>query len=197
VLVGWGALLLALAAGLVVSASMRWWWSISVAGTAGAAAWLITRVWGYPFGPITGTPEVTVLELVLLAAQLTAAGLAGAVAPTTGFDLTVPRAWVYANDSDDAPAVGLLDDVVGSHPPLGFTGSDDEWHLHPGECLVDDGSGGTIAVPLDPVVTGDDCDLVDGERTARVHWMLRVWSVPGWDSPLGVFAHDHPGLPAT
>lgn len=310
-LAGWGALLLALAAGLVVSTSMRWWWSVSIAGTAGAAAWLITRVWGYPFGPIDGTPEVTVLELVLLAAQLVAAVVAAAVAltdgriagragirfenlaplaiaaaalpgiaasswlegyavdptlgdthlhsttpgstpplalderralgteldtartlaltyptlsdaraagfvvsgepavgvgvqafdpavdPTTGFDLTVPRAWVYANGADDAPVVGLLYDVVGSHPPLGFTGGDDEWHLHPGECLVDDGSGGTIAVPLDPIVTGADCDLVDGELTGRVHWMLRVWSVPGWDSPLGVFAHDHPGLPAT
>jgi hypothetical protein len=309
-LVAWGALLLGVAAGLLTSASVRWWWSVSLVATAGPAIWLITRTVGYPFGPIVGTPEVTGLELVLLAAQLVAAGLAGAVAladgrlagrvgvrfenlspvliaaaalpgiaasswlegyaadpalgavhvhdtvssssapltlaerrtlgdeldtarqvalslptladaraaglvvsgaPAVGvgvqafdpsadaadFDLARPRAWIYANDADGAPVVGLLYDVVGSHPPSGFAGGDDEWHLHPGECLVEDGSGGTLAVPLDPVVTGGDCDLVDGELTGRVHWMLRVWSVPGWDSPLGVFAHDHPGLPAS
>jgi hypothetical protein len=311
VLVGWGVLQVALGLGLVAGRSMWWWWAVSAVSTSGATAWLITRTAGYPFGPITGRPEVTVLELLMLVAQLVAAVLTGAVAltdgrlagtagwrfenltpllvaaaalpgiaasswleayafdpalgsvhvhsptqsqtgpltlderrtlateleaarslaltlptladardaglvvsgdsavgvgvqafdpapdPTAGFDLSVPRAWIYANDTDDAPVVGLLYDVVASHPPLGFAGGDDEWHLHPGECLVDDGSGDTLAVPLDPVITGADCDLVDGELTGRVHWMLRVWSAPGWDSPLGVFAHDHPGLPAT
>lgn len=107
------------------------------------------------------------------------------------FDPAEPRAWIYASDADDAPVIGVLYDSLGADAPEGFTGDLDAWHLHAGECVVPGPDGG-VAVPWDPIVTGDDCGAVDGDRNDTLHWMLRAWIVDGWENPVSTFAHETP-----
>jgi hypothetical protein len=108
------------------------------------------------------------------------------------FDVTRPLAWIYANGTDDAPVIGLLYDVVGTSAPQGFTGSDDAWHPHAAECVMQATSGQPFTIPQDDATTGASCEAVGGAVGVGEHWMLRVWVVPGWENPWGTFAHGHP-----
>lgn len=113
------------------------------------------------------------------------------------FAIDRPLGLVYASDSPGAAVVGVEyalwpDD---GEAPEGFTGGDDIWHPHAGTCTVVAGGGRPeLHLPLDAAVTGVDCELVGGELDPETAWMLRVWAVPGWENPAGIFAHQHPAL---
>jgi hypothetical protein len=110
---------------------------------------------------------------------------------STGFDPATPVALLFASDADDAPIVAVQYEgwTSSTTPPVGFTGQDMFWHLHTGTCLVDD-----VRVVYDEPHVGANCELIGGERTSTISWMIRAWVVPGWENSNGTFAHDHPGL---
>lgn len=206
---------LVVAAGLPGIAASSW---LDDVGTGGSASTHVHMVVGsgasdtmtsadrQALGTEIATARAAALRWPTLA-DARAAGLLVSGDPTTGvgvqafdpassiapdaFDPAAPRAWIYASDDDDAPVIGVLYDAVGADAPEGFTGDTDGWHLHAGECVVPSPVG-DLAVPWDPVITGDDCGRVDGTRNDSLHWMLRAWVVDGWENPVSTFAHEMP-----
>ena len=112
------------------------------------------------------------------------------------FDIDAPHGLIYASADPSAPVVGVqyAQWASVSDGALGFTGQENLWHLHTGTCVID-GAMGEYAVPLDEPTTGSGCQKVGGRRDDTVSYMIRAWVVPGWETPYGTFAHDHPSLP--
>ncbi|MFM8563150.1 MAG: hypothetical protein ACKOCE_04560 [Acidimicrobiia bacterium] len=108
------------------------------------------------------------------------------------FDIERPLAYIYSDDSPDAPVVGLEYAQWLSHgeTPQGFTGQTPTWHTHMLSCLVDS----SYIVPQDDPVTGQSCAKVDGSIDTSMSYMLRVWPLADQPNPDGVFAHDNPTL---
>ena len=83
-----------------------------------------------------------------------------------------------------------------SEVPQGFAGDKDVWHNHSNICLVSypdgrvDAPFGADAENIDPAL----CDGVGGFILADSGYMLHVWSVPGYENPLGMFNATHPKL---
>lgn len=111
------------------------------------------------------------------------------------FVLEKPLSLLYGGTSPSSPVVGVMYYLLTDAPPEGFAGPTDEWHKHSGACLVwqPDGKVDT-PLPVDADTTRAQCDEVGGEFMDVTGWMTHAWVVPGWDSPVGVFAHDHPDL---
>jgi hypothetical protein len=109
----------------------------------------------------------------------------------TAFDPATPVALLFASADDTAPIVAVQYEgwTSSTTPPVGFTGQEMFWHLHTGTCLVDD-----VRVVYDEPHVGANCELIGGERTNTISWMIRAWVLPGWENSNGTFAHDHPGL---
>lgn len=115
-----------------------------------------------------------------------------------GFTLDHPIIWLFAGNEPTSPVVGVMYYAMGADPPEGFAGPNDHWHKHTGLCLAS-GTGGDIdiALPVDQDATREQCDAVKGRLMATTGWMVHVWSAPGWESPVGVFAHDNPIIQCT
>lgn len=111
------------------------------------------------------------------------------------FDLDKPLAWLYSGTNEDSVLVGVMYYTATPEAPEGFAGPLDVWHQHSGACyrLEDDG---TIFVPFSPDHDGTkpECEKAGGEFIDQTGWMVHAWVAPGWDSPLGVFSHDHPEI---
>jgi len=106
------------------------------------------------------------------------------------FDIDSPLGYLYADDSPDAPVVGLEYAQWMPHgdTPSGFTGQTPMWHMHMLTCIVD----GAYAVPQDDIVTGQSCAKVDGRINTSMSYMLRVWPLENHPNPNGYFAHENP-----
>lgn len=117
------------------------------------------------------------------------------VGMATTFDLERPLAWLYSGTDDDSVVVGVMYYLATDQAPEGFAGPLDVWHQHTGACYVarDDGE---LFVPFSPDHDGTkaECDEFQGNFITQTGWMVHVWDAPGWESPLGVFSHDHPEL---
>jgi hypothetical protein len=109
------------------------------------------------------------------------------------FDLQKPLAWLYSGTNDTSVLVGVMYYTATDAAPEGFAGPLDVWHQHTGACYRVE-PGGKIFVPFSPDHDGTkaECDAVGGDFIAQTGWMVHAWVAPGWDSPLGVFSHDHP-----
>lgn len=115
-------------------------------------------------------------------------GVDGPMTPMLVFDGTGP----------DAPLAGfMLTSFVGTaaNPPEGFVGPNDHWHFHTNVCLVYK-PGGVIEAPLgaDGDVSVSDCARVRGRMMAITTSMVHVWTVPGYESPDGVFTEINPRI---
>jgi hypothetical protein len=107
------------------------------------------------------------------------------------FDPAKPPTLIYDGVSPTSRIVGLMYLGMGTNgAPEGFAGPNDHWHRHSGVCL----KGAEVIFPVDADVTEEQCAAKDGNYMATTTWMVHTWVVPGWESPAGVFSHEHPNL---
>jgi hypothetical protein len=105
------------------------------------------------------------------------------------FELARPEMLLYDGTAPSSKIVGLSYYVFSAGEPDVFAGPNDHWHQHFGLCLKDNVVIGPESTPA------DTCAALGGIKVAGTDgWMIHVWVVPGWESPDGVFAPEHPGL---
>lgn len=110
------------------------------------------------------------------------------------FDPTAPEMLLYDGNGPDARVVGLSYYVLVSDgtAPEGFAGPNDPWHQHIGLCI----KNGLVIGP--ERWSKDRCEAAGGTKSdGSDAWMNHTWTVPGWESPWGVFSGEHPELGAT
>jgi hypothetical protein len=131
---------------------------------------------------------------------------AGGFSPETGahfinirdalatFDPAHPGSYIYDGIAPTSKVIGLMYLSGAAVPPAGFAGPNDHWHRHSNTCV--EFRAGKIVVPFaaDSDVTQAQCDALHGDFMKRTTWMVHAWVVPGWESPLGVFAHNNPDV---
>jgi len=97
---------------------------------------------------------------------------------------------VFDGLGPDAPLAGFMYINYGtSSEPEGFAGPNDHWHYHERVCIVFQPDG-TIDTPFGADlegVTGQLCEAAGGTYMALTGYMVHVWSVPGYESPDGMF----------
>jgi len=107
------------------------------------------------------------------------------------FDIEQPEMLLYDGTNPTSRIVGLSYYVTGNREPEGFAGPDDHWHRHIGLCI----DTKRAFVVGDEQTTAQECTRRGGVKVdGRTGWMLHVWVVPGWESPLGVFSAANPQL---
>jgi hypothetical protein len=105
------------------------------------------------------------------------------------FDPNRPTFLQYDGNTPSAKLVGVswYVDNGPDHPPAGFPGDNDWWHVHEYLCI----SNTTGLVIRDgqclPGQNGTSVYLGD-------HWLLHAWIVPGWLHKPDVFTGHHPCL---
>jgi hypothetical protein len=108
-----------------------------------------------------------------------------------GFDPGNPEMLLYNGNKPTSELVGLSYAVLGDEPPEGFTGPNDEWHVHPSLCIIG-------ALVVGPDSTPDElCESIGGRKGMgfdKPMWMGHLWQVPGWESPWGLFSGENPTL---
>lgn len=109
------------------------------------------------------------------------------------FDVRAPEMLLYDGTDPGSRIVGLSYYVVSATEPEGFAGPNDHWHRHIGLCLkIVDGHPVVIGAER---TTPEACRAMGGFKAeGRNGWMVHVWAVPGWESPVGVFSAEHPDL---
>jgi hypothetical protein len=105
---------------------------------------------------------------------------------------------IYDGTDPDARLVGFMymGSAANGGPPEGFAGPNDVWHYHTNTCLVVHADGTTDA-PLGADSENVDpklCQSLGGFLIENTGYMLHVWTVPGWENPLGVFHETHPAI---
>ena len=115
-----------------------------------------------------------------------------------GLDGPMYPALIYDGTTLDAPLAGFMFTSFKSASgaePQGFVGPNDHWHYHTRVCLVY--KNGAIEAPFGADrdnVSVRDCLEVGGHMTAATTYMVHVWSVPGYESPKGVFSEVNPKI---
>ncbi|QYG93219.1 hypothetical protein HC251_12800 [Iamia sp. SCSIO 61187] len=108
------------------------------------------------------------------------------------FDPAQPEFLMYDGNGPAARLVGMAWYVrsVDGHPPAGFAGGNDWWHVHPRLCFDRDtvefrGQGRT----------DEGCAQLNGVNLhLDDYWMVHAWIVPGWTHEPDVFVNHHPCL---
>ncbi len=97
---------------------------------------------------------------------------------------------IYDGTDPDSPIAGFMYLAPGSRGevPEGFVGPNDHWHEHTNLCIKFD-AGRIIALGNDnPSMTQEKCSGLGGMYIQRSGYMVHVWTVPGYESPDGVFS---------
>jgi hypothetical protein len=104
-------------------------------------------------------------------------------------DIRKPLAYIYDGTKPDSHISGLFY-MTAAKDPAGFAGPNDVWHVHHNICIKP-GANGVIDSPLgaDHDATKEQCDAVGGTLLKQTQLLLHVWTVPGYESPEGVFSH--------
>jgi hypothetical protein len=96
------------------------------------------------------------------------------------FDVAAPAMLLYNGDVPTSKIAGLAYYVYDSlGPPDGFAGPFDHWHQHQQTCV------GPTGAHFD----GND-DAIECRHRGRNAWMLHLWVVPGYQTPLAVFSDN-------
>jgi hypothetical protein len=96
------------------------------------------------------------------------------------FDVAAPAMLLYNGDVPTSKIAGLAYYVYDSlGPPDGFAGPFDHWHQHQQTCV------GPTGAHFD----GND-DAIECRHRGRNAWMLHLWVVPGYQTPLAVFSNN-------
>ena len=115
-----------------------------------------------------------------------------------GIDGPLYPALIYDGVTPDAPLAGFMYTSMNGgtgREPQGFVGPNDHWHYHTRVCLVY--RNGVIEAPFGADrdnVSIADCLKVGGQMTAVTTYMVHVWTVPGYESPKGVFSEINPKI---
>jgi hypothetical protein len=115
----------------------------------------------------------------------------GAEGAITGVDgeIMVPQL-IYDGTDPDSPLAGFM--YMAEAPegavPEGFVGSNDHWHYHSKLCVKISSEGIKVLLPGDENITAAECAAVQGMYVGQSGYMVHVWTVPGYESPDGVFS---------
>jgi hypothetical protein len=96
----------------------------------------------------------------------------------------------------DAPIAGFMyqaNSPDGAEPE-GFVGPNDHWHYHTDVCIVIGPDGIDAPLGADRSATKTQCDQFGGMLIARTGYMVHVWTVPGYESDLGIFSEVNPAI---
>ena len=104
---------------------------------------------------------------------------------------------IYEGSAPESKLAGFMYVAFGTGTvPEGFAGPNDVWHEHTNVCLVVNPDGSTDA-PLGADrsdVSPELCDRYGGFLIDNTGYMVHVWTVPGYESSLGVFNKVNPAL---
>jgi hypothetical protein len=101
---------------------------------------------------------------------------------------------IFDGVEPDSPLAGFMYLAYGIQgEPEGFAGPNDHWHYHDRVCIVygPDGIDTPFGADLEGV-TERMCDGVGGMFIDTTPYMVHVWSVPGYESPGGMFTELNP-----
>jgi hypothetical protein len=79
--------------------------------------------------------------------------------------------------------------------PEGFVGDLDQWHFHTNTCIVQTPQG--IDTPFGADLNGvteEMCAAEGGTLLDFTGYMVHVWTVPGYESPEGLFSDLNPAI---
>ena len=102
---------------------------------------------------------------------------------------------IYDGIEDDARLAGFMYMAYQETEPDGFVGDLDRWHYHTAVCVVFGPDG--IDTPFGADLTGitpEMCEAEGGTFLDFTGYMVHVWTVPGYESELGVFSDLNPAL---
>lgn len=112
----------------------------------------------------------------------------GAIIGVNG-EVMVPQL-IYDGTDPGSPLAGFMYMATAEQGavPEGFVGPNDHWHYHSKLCIQF--TEGEIKVLLGSKKnpTQADCDEVGGMWVGQSGYMVHVWTVPGYESPDGVFS---------
>ncbi len=105
---------------------------------------------------------------------------------------------IFDGSNPDSRLAGFMYIAFGVEGvPEGFAGKNDAWHSHSNVCIVV-GPDGSTDTPLGADrsdVSKELCDTYGGFLIDNTGYMLHVWTVPGYESSLGVFHEASSALP--
>jgi hypothetical protein len=105
---------------------------------------------------------------------------------------------IFDGSNPDSKLAGFMYIAFGVDGiPEGFAGQRDVWHYHSNVCIVV-GPDGSTDTPLGADrsdVSKELCDEYGGFLIDNTGYMLHVWTVPGYESSLGVFHEASSALP--
>jgi hypothetical protein len=102
---------------------------------------------------------------------------------------------IYDGIEDDSRLAGFMYMAYQADPPEGFVGDLDKWHFHTSTCIVFTPDG--IDTPFGADLTGiteEMCQAEGGSLIEFTGYMVHVWTVPGYESPEGLFSDLNPKI---
>jgi hypothetical protein len=101
------------------------------------------------------------------------------------FNPAEPEVLLFNGTDANAKLVGINYIVYnGNTPPEGFPGDYDQWHEHPNLCMQN-------GIVVGEAPQGSQCPAGQSTFSFKGYWLLHVWSIPGWESPEGIFSHEN------
>lgn len=101
---------------------------------------------------------------------------------------------IYDGLDPSAPLAGFMYVAVSPDEPSGFAGPNDHWHAHTNICVVTRDGSRAAPIGADGDATEEQCGAIGGVFYAKTAYMVHVWTVPGYESELGVFSEQNPAI---
>jgi hypothetical protein len=102
---------------------------------------------------------------------------------------------IYDGIEEDSRLAGFMYMSYQADAPEGFVGDLDQWHFHTATCIVVTPDG--IDTPFGADLTGitrEMCEAEGGTLIDFTGYMVHVWTVPGYESPEGLFSDLNPQI---
>lgn len=102
---------------------------------------------------------------------------------------------IYDGIEDDSRLAGFMYMSLQDEAPEGFVGDLDTWHYHTAVCIVvtPDGIDTPFGADLSGV-TEEMCEAEGGSLLDFSGYMVHLWTVPGYESPEGLFSDLNPAI---